>query len=404
MTHIVEQKSLRYTWELVRHTYIVDLENEIEIRQVGISPSHETRILDPPYPFTSFFEIEIDQIQKNGTTVFSLRNICPVEINRKPGLNLLNSLVKSGSSRVTRRFQSQEGETETRWLYTDDFFLISASSGDRHDLSMLLSLILGKLNMIALSIQSGRRIHSELENQQKFRAAMNTMFSEGVDGAFREVPVYLQHGDMTDSEIDMSAALMSAELQDLTATLASDEEGSAAKIPVAHSTPVWPVTEEENIPAERTLTESAVAEQATCENIPEVNPPESVTGTGTLAEIIPEDSSQTDDSTGSTLLAESPPEDSTRKSLIPEENTRIEIIPECRCSSCGSEIPGTKKFCGNCGAEVSVSSPQERAPDFSRIATGSGCDPSPSRSRSAAEPAVNLKSIEELEDLSWLSD
>ena len=39
MTHIVEHKSFRYTWELVRHTYIVDSESEIEIRQVEISPS-----------------------------------------------------------------------------------------------------------------------------------------------------------------------------------------------------------------------------------------------------------------------------------------------------------------------------------------------------------------------------
>jgi len=211
MTHIVEHKIFRYTWELVRHTYIIDLESEIDIQQVEISPSGESHLLAPPYPRTCFFEIEIDQIQKNGKTVSSFRNICPVEISRNPGRDFLKSLLGSGP-RVTRRFQSQDGETETRWLYTDDLFLISLSSGDRHDLSMLLSLIIQKLNMIALSVQSGRRIRSEFENQQKYRAAMNTMFSEGVDGAFRDVPVYQQHGDMTGSDIDVSAALMSAEL------------------------------------------------------------------------------------------------------------------------------------------------------------------------------------------------
>ena len=145
MTHIVEYKSFRYTWELVRHTYIVDLESEIEIQQVVISPSQKNHLLDPPYPLTSFIEIEIDQIQKNGKTVFSLRNICPVQIKLKPAWNFMNFWIKSGSSRVTKRFQSEEGETEIRWLYTDDFFLISLSSGDRHDLSMLLSLIIGHL-------------------------------------------------------------------------------------------------------------------------------------------------------------------------------------------------------------------------------------------------------------------
>ena len=94
MTHVVEHKSFRYTWELVRHTYIVDLESEIDIQQVAISPSFESRLLDPPYPRTGFFEIEIDQIQKNGKTVSSFRNICPVEISRKTGWNPREILIQ----------------------------------------------------------------------------------------------------------------------------------------------------------------------------------------------------------------------------------------------------------------------------------------------------------------------
>jgi hypothetical protein len=105
MTHIVEHKSFRYTWELVRHTYIVDLESEIDIQQVEISPSRESRLLNPPNPRTSFFEIEIDQIQRNGKTVSSFRNICPVEISGKADWNFMKSVLRSGSSRVTRRFQ-----------------------------------------------------------------------------------------------------------------------------------------------------------------------------------------------------------------------------------------------------------------------------------------------------------
>jgi hypothetical protein len=401
MTHIVEHQSFRYTWELVRHTYIVDSESEIEIRQVEISPSHENRLLDPPYPRTSFFEVEIDQIQKKGKTVFSLRNICPVQIKENPGLSFLNSFIKPGSSRVTKRFQLQEGVAETRWLYTDDFFLISLSSGDRHDLEMLISLVIGKLNMIALSIQSGKRIHSEFENQEKFRTVMSTMFSEGVDGAFRDVPVYQQHGDMTDSDIDVSAALMSAEFQDLM-TVCASEEGAAVNIPVAGNSPVGSVTEGNN-PAVITLTESTDAGPATCVCISEVNPSESIRERSTLAEVIPEDRTKTDNSAQSTYLADSITEARAQRPIIPEENTRIKMIPEGKCTSCGAEISATKKFCGNCGAAVSITSPLESNPDFSRITTNSGSDSSPAP-RPAAEPAVNLKSIEELEDLSWLSD
>jgi hypothetical protein len=190
MSGIVEHKSLRYTWELVRHTYLVDVGSEIGIQQVELSPLYENRLLDPPWPLARFFEIEIDQIQKNGRTVFSFRNICPVETEQKPGLNLFNRQIRTGSWNVTKRMHSQEESVETRWLYTDDFFLISLSCGDRHDLSMLLSQILGRLNLIAISIQSGNRIRSEFENQLDCRAAIGTIFSEGVGGAFRDVPVY----------------------------------------------------------------------------------------------------------------------------------------------------------------------------------------------------------------------
>jgi hypothetical protein len=308
MTHIEEHKIFRYSWELVRHTYIVDLASEIEIRQVEISPSLENRLLDPPYSFTPFFEIEIDQIQKNGTTVFSFRNICPVQINQKPAWNFLNSLIKTGSPRVTKRFQSQEGETETRWLYTDDFFLISLSSGDRHDLSMLLSLILGKLNMIALSIQSGRRIRSEFENQQKYRAAMSTMFSEGVDGAFRDVPVYQQHGEVTGSGPDGNASA----------------PGSPA------------------------------------DSIPPAPP------AGKF------------------------------------------------CGNCGGAISGTAKFCGSCGTAVkaapraenalALSAPAENAHGTSALPAGADLKKAPSGSRPEAKLVIDVKTVEELQDLSWLSE
>jgi hypothetical protein len=490
MTHIVDHKSFRYTWELVRHTYIVDLESEIDIQQVEILPSFESRLLDPPYQRTSFFEIEIDQIQKNGKTVSSFRNICPVEISQKRDWNPLKSLIKSGSSRVTRRFQSQEGETETRWLYTDDLFLISLSSGDRHDLSMLLSLIIGKLNMIALSIQSGRRIRSEFENQQKYRAAMSDMFSEGVDGAFRDVPVYQQHGDMTESDIDVSAALRSVELQDLMAECSSDNPDGTESVPAGIPKEVAP---DEETPAEKAVTEPALAEQigeescvelqdlmAECasdkpdgtESVPAGIPREVAPYKETLAEKAvtePAPAEQIGEEsnpfaniviknmfpeavfderaaiTEGTLTEPASIADTAVKGIqeecIPEENAPIKDIPvTTSCSSCGAGISGTTKFCGSCGAAVSPPPVAERALSAMSCnscgagisgmtkfcgSCGAAVSPAPaaesaqvssgittegrnetshSGSRPAAEPIVNLKSIEELDDLSWLTD
>jgi Double zinc ribbon len=494
MTHVVEHKRFRYTWELVRHTYIVDLESEIDILQVEISPAGESRLLDPPYPRTSFFEIEIDQIQRNGKTVSSFRNICPVEISRKADWNIMKSVLGSGSSRVTRRFQSQEGETETRWLYTDDLFLISLSSGDRHDLSMLLSLIIQKLNMIALSVQSGRRIRSEFENQQKYRAAMNDMFSEGVDGAFRDVPVYQQHGDMTGSDIDVSAALMSAELQDLMAVCTAEKPGSTESVSAGISREPFPdeddlseraaekpgstesapagISREAPPPDEDVLSEraaekpgspaSAPAEisgeapsdeditaeragtgPAPAEQIGEVSDPfANIVIKSTFTEAVFGNHVATAEGTvtDSASVADTAVEGIQEES-IPEENVPIKDIPvtmSCSscgagisgttkfcgscgaaagpasssesapvttsCSGCGAEISRSKKFCGRCGAAVSPAPAAENTPVSSRV-TADGCsDTTHSGSRPAAEPVVNLKSIQELDDLSWLND
>jgi hypothetical protein len=308
MTGIVEQKSLRYSWELVRHSYLVDIGNEIGIQQLEISPPDKHHLLDPPYPVTRFFEIEIDQIQKNGRTVFSFRNICPVQIDQKPELHLLNRRIGKGSRNITKRLHAQEGETETRWLYTSDFFLISVSSGDRHDLSTLLSLILGRLNVIALSILSGKRIRSEYENQMEYRNSIGTLFSNGVDGAFRDVPVYQQHGDITSRGPDeISSAL-------------SNPEHSIALVPPAGKF----------------------------------------------------------------------------------------------CGSCGAAISGTAKFCGSCGTAVNAASQAENAMAQSAlveiahassgIPAGADSEKVPSGSRQEAKLVIDVKTVEELQDLSWLSD
>ncbi|OPX64494.1 zinc ribbon domain-containing protein [Methanoregula sp. PtaB.Bin085] len=428
MTHVVEHKIFRYSWELVRHTYLVDLGNEIDIQQVEISPSHDGRILPGSCPRTRFFEAEVDQIQKGGKTVFSFRNICPVEICQKPDWNPFNLMRKSGNMRITRRFQSQEGDTEIRWLYTDDFFLISLSSGDRHDLEMLISLIIGKLNMIALSVQSGKRIRSEFEHQQQFRADMSTMFSKGVDGAFRDVPVYQQHGEMTERDIDVSAALMSAEFQDLNASVAagwntdaeSPNSGSTPPVPAAtngipaeEAVPESPVPEPQGteIPAaemakaaDTHADESIVAESAAGDHAGAAG----ISAEGCTAEIIPEaniplteglDRMREDESIPSAIATA--PMEVTPAGILPAgESAEMHPPAGKTCDSCGAGISDSTKFCGRCGTAVG-STVLPGAPVGAALPADGGNTSSPARQEKVA---VNLKSIKELEDLSWLSD
>jgi hypothetical protein len=366
VTYIVEHTSIRYTWELVRHTYLVDIGYEIGIQLVERSPLYENQMIGPPHPPASCFEIEIDQIQKGGKAVFSFRNICPVQINRKRDWNFLNCRIRIGSPQVMKRFRSGDGEAETRWLYTDDFFLMSISSGDRDDLSMLISQILGKLNMIALSIQSGKRILSELENQKSYQTAMTTMFADGVEGAFRDVPVYRQHGEVTGSVQAGSAAAESAPVENIPVT-GIPVEGAAAERAGTGSAPRWSICEE-SIPVEGAQAGSATAESAPVENIPV---------TGIPVEGAAAERAGTGSASGWNILEERIPVESTGTDACPETILAETAPAETVTPECAPALP---------------------------IPDGVDSEKKPSGPRPEARLAIDIKPVGELQDLSWLDD
>jgi ribosomal protein S27AE len=286
-----------------------------------------------------------------------------------------------------------------------------------------------------------------------------------VDGAFRDVPVYKQHGDMTGSDIDVSAALMSAELQDLMAECSAENPGSTESVPAGISGNVAPCEEVpaeysaenpgstesvpagiygDSVPIGEVPAESAGAGPAPVEQIGGASDPfahivikstftDAVFGErAATAERVVTDPDSIADTTVEGI----------QEGSVPEKNVPIEDIPvTMSCSSCGAGISGTKKFCGCCGAAVSTASPAEStpaailscgscgagitgtkkfcgrcgaavshapaadsAPVSSGITANGNTITSHPGSRPAAEPVVNLKSIEELDDLSWLTD
>jgi hypothetical protein len=199
---IVYHKTHRIGWRHSRHTYLVDAGSEIEIQQLVVSNLYENFPLDPPFPATRFFEIEIEEVRKGINKTFIFQNIWPVRAKRKPDWHILKFRIRRGSWMITERIRSMTNDGETQWLYTDDFNILFISSGGRHDGAMLTSLIIAKLNAIVQSIRSGARIPSEFENQQSCRQAFGTIFSDGVDGAFRDTGVYRQHASAITAELD----------------------------------------------------------------------------------------------------------------------------------------------------------------------------------------------------------
>lgn len=204
MTGIVYHKHTRMTWRHSRHSYLMDVGNEIEIPRMEVSDLYENRMLAPPYEKTRFFEIEIDEVRTFKSKTFAFQNIYPVRAKRKPDWHILKFRIRRGSWTITERLVTQTPPETTQWIYTDDFNILFLSSGGRHDPDTLLNLITAKLDGIARSIEAGARIPSEFENQLACRTAFGSIFANGIDGAFRDAVVYRENLSALTGSLDTS--------------------------------------------------------------------------------------------------------------------------------------------------------------------------------------------------------
>jgi hypothetical protein len=193
----------------VRHTYLVDVGSTIDVPLMEVSKLFENCILDPPYPSSRYFEIEVDEQRDGKTTNALFQNIFPVQVKQTPDWYFLKFRIKRGDWTITERIHFPTDTGEAQWLYTDDFNILFLSSGGRHDLDMLVNLITGRLNAIAQSCRSGNRIPSEFENQLSCRNAIDTLFSEGVEGAFRDAVIYQDYGLIEPGKLQKDSVLPS---------------------------------------------------------------------------------------------------------------------------------------------------------------------------------------------------
>jgi hypothetical protein len=209
MTDIVYHKIRRTSWQYVRHTYLIDVGSAIDIPLMEVSKLYENVVLDPPYPKIRYFEIEIDEQLQGINTTALFQNIFPVRAIRNPDWLFLKFRIRRGGWTISERIHFPTDTGEAQWIYTDDFNILFLSSGGRHDLDMLMNLITGKLNAIAQSCRSGNRIPSEFENQLSCRTAIDTLFSEGVDQAFRDAVIYQDYGLIEPDKLQKDSVLPS---------------------------------------------------------------------------------------------------------------------------------------------------------------------------------------------------
>jgi hypothetical protein len=208
---IIFHKIRRTSWHHLRHTYLIDVGTAIEVPLIDVSNLFENCILGPPSPKTRYFEIEIDELREGKKKTALFQNIFPVRVKRKPDWRILKFRVKHGSWIVTERIQFPTDTGEAQWMYSDDFNILFLSSAGSHDLAMLTDLITGKLNAIVRSFQEGNHITSEFENQLTCRNAVDTLFGDGVEGAFHEAAIYQDNGPIVPEEPRQEIKMASGE-------------------------------------------------------------------------------------------------------------------------------------------------------------------------------------------------
>lgn len=212
MTGIVHYERCRTAWNESRHTYLIDVGNQIEIPLVLVSPATESRVLSPPHQETRYFEIEVDEVRKNGEKTFVFQNIFPVRAGRKPDWFFLKFRIRRGGWTITERIYARASDRESQWIYTDDFNILFLSSGGRHDLEMLINLVTARLDEIAISVKSGTPLPSQFETQLACRDVLDSMFSDGVDRAFRDTVLYRQPSPVPSGDPPRTVFLSGADI------------------------------------------------------------------------------------------------------------------------------------------------------------------------------------------------
>jgi hypothetical protein len=190
VTGIISHTRRRIAWGQSRYTYLLET-GKIPIRLVPVSSGGNAGIPVSPGPETRYFEVEIDEVRKQGRKTAVFQNISPVSAHKNPDWRILKFRIRRGRWK-TERIPSRHEAAGLQWIYTDDFNILFLSSGGRHDHATLINLIAAKLDAITQSVLAGKPCLSEYESQRACRDAFGTIFSDGVGGAFRETLLYRQ--------------------------------------------------------------------------------------------------------------------------------------------------------------------------------------------------------------------
>jgi len=172
MTRVLWHENVKSGRNQVDHTYLIDVNEEIEIQQVD---EHKWKVSDrallpPPHQKTHYFELVIREFKEDGVSLVDDLQLYPVLVAGKAGPGQKNR----GTLKIARRIYETSDTAEIQWIYSHDFHIFAIIHAE-DTLRQMVDRVIAKLDEIVTSIKSGSRISSHIEETQKLKDEFETV-------------------------------------------------------------------------------------------------------------------------------------------------------------------------------------------------------------------------------------
>ncbi len=179
MTVVVYHESIKSGRNQIDHTYLIDVGEEIDIQQVDEYKwkVSERALLPPPHPRTRYFELVIQEYKEDGLSLIDDLQVYPVHVTRKPDVTFMGQCITRGSLKIAGRMNKKTDTAEIQWIYHHDFHLFAIIHSE-NNLGQMVDRVLAKLDEIAVSIKSGSRVSSHVEDTQKLKDELDLILEK----------------------------------------------------------------------------------------------------------------------------------------------------------------------------------------------------------------------------------
>jgi hypothetical protein len=180
----------------VSHSYLLDVAEEIDIRQVAENKLKGTDsiILETPYPKTRYFELIILEHNEGPFSLVDDLQIYPVHVTTKPDTKFPGTTLQRDTLLITERIYTKTSTEEVQWIYSHDFHIFAFIHAE-DTLAQMVDRILEILDEIVIAAKSGILIPSSSGERQILRSSFDAV-SKKPRGTAVKPPEIPQHPEV----------------------------------------------------------------------------------------------------------------------------------------------------------------------------------------------------------------